>query len=322
MNYSIGKILIPTDFSDSANNAMNVALQMAQRQFAEIHLFHIVQLHSLVPPSELQNGYTDFTSIIIRSAMEQMEVLKTEIERNYNFKVFTTVEFGVISINTNDYIRKNEIDLVIIGTHGTSGWKEFFLGSNAMTIVKQVICPILIVPITSSKIDFTSILYPVRNMDGMIEKYDFIRPIIRRNDSYIRLLGVLEESERDMLTQFTERFKVIENMILKELSHVISDVHICKNIADKVLEVADISKADLLVINVNLDNNGSIFSTDTFTQRIVNHAKIPVFCVKPVINLVENEQDMQYLYEESNYKNHVKILPITQAETLPLQVNI
>lgn len=291
MNYSINKILIPTDFSDSANNALNLALQMAQRQSAEIHLLHIIQLHKLVPPTEA-NPHANFTELVINSAIEQMKRLKVEFENNYNCKVFTTVEFGGISINTNEYVKKNDIDLVIIGTHGTSGWKAFFLGSNAITIVKNVICPILIVPITSSKVDFTSILYPVRNMDGMVEKYDYIRPIIRRNDSYIRLLGILEESERDMLPQFTERFKEMENVVLKELSHVISDVHICKNIADKVLEVVDQSKADLLVINANLDDSWSVFFNDTFTQKTVNHAKIPIFCVKPDINLAEREQAM------------------------------
>lgn len=279
MNYTLKKILVPIDFSLSAENALRMAVAMAERHDAAIHLLNIVPTSALTPALEIAGRADEQLALLIASAQEHIDNCKGDITADHQLTVTATAEFGAVYSNICNYVIINDIDLVVMGTHGISGWKEFLIGSTAMAVIKGCACPVLTVPHNYLKAVFSSVLYPVRNVEGVAEKYDYVRAIAAINESAIHLLGVVQKAEVSDPDLVTNMKKVID-AILTENDMISYETHFCANIADKILETAHKREDDLILINATLDTDWTELFSGSYTQQIINHAHIPVLALK------------------------------------------
>ncbi len=309
MQYQISNILVPTDFSETANNALQVAIAMAKRHNAQIHLLHVIRPQVNMDPMGMQTSLTGMETTFIDAATENMQKHRQAIQKNNDVVVNIQVEVGSVAICVSNYALSNQKDLVVMGTHGVSGWNEFFLGSNAMAVIKECFCPVLTIPPSFNKKSFDSILYPIRNVDGVVEKYDYIKPIIEKNDAKIHLLGVAEQNDQYEITVLTNKLKAVREAILHNNEYISYETHQCDNIAQKVLEVAHERNDDIMIINATLDKKWYNFFSGSFTQQIVNHAKIPVLSVKPALTPELEKKRENYLVSEAHYYTPLKLIP-------------
>jgi nucleotide-binding universal stress UspA family protein len=140
------KILVPCDFSKPAVNAFRYALRIAKESKASIHLLFVTEL-PVMPATVLMPvmGFeTAFVEDITGKAEKEFKTL-TEKYKVEGVKVEFKFELGPISQTILDYINTEKVDLVIMGSHGASGLKEFFIGSNAEKIVRKSSAPVLVV---------------------------------------------------------------------------------------------------------------------------------------------------------------------------------
>ena len=139
------RILVPTDFSDCANNALSNAIKLAKQLQAELWLlnaFHVPVPHieigsALVQP--LAEGYEqnleeDFRQLHMR--FPELDDMPTRTLIRHNFPTD-----AILSV-----IVKNDIDLVVMGTRGATGISGSLLGSNTWAVMKDTRCPVLAVP--------------------------------------------------------------------------------------------------------------------------------------------------------------------------------
>lgn len=282
MEYCINEIVVPTDFSDAANNALKIAVAVAQRQGATIHLLHIVQPSAFSSNPEAAAGYFGVETALLKMGRESLEQQQGDIKANHGIEVKTFCDIGTISVATNVYVKLHHIDMIIMGTHGTTGAKELLLGSNAMVLIKETNVPVLTIPPSFHATTFNKILYPLRLVEGVVEKYDYIKPIIAKNKSAVHLLGI---EQQDMGPEATAKIKqqieTVKNLILTDSLYLSSEVRVAENIADGILQVAREKEVDLMIINATLDRKWHNFLTGSFAQQIVNYAKIPVLSIKP-----------------------------------------
>ena len=177
-----------------------------------------------------------------------------------------------------------EIDLIVMGTHGVSGLREFFMGSNAYRVVKNSPSPVITIPGDNQWLDFKKILFPIRLVHNALEKYDIVRPIIRKNGSSLLIAGIVKSNNPTGL----DEMKTIVDSVKKKLSEddVIcgSEVHFCENVARQVIEVSEVEKPDLIVITATLDTSLKDFFLGPYTQDIVNHARYPVLSIRPEVS--------------------------------------
>src|ERR1017187_8298306 len=132
----IKNILVPVDFSEISEIAMNEAMALSKSLKANVFLIHVVEFngyYSSIAP-EIQTNLPTLSDV--KSAVEKkMENIQEEIEKCFGRKPEAYITTGFVHTEIIEYSKKNNIDLIIMGTHGASGYKEFFIGSNAQRVV-------------------------------------------------------------------------------------------------------------------------------------------------------------------------------------------
>jgi nucleotide-binding universal stress UspA family protein len=154
----ISKILIPTDFSSVANNALQYAIKLAQKTNAHIFLLHVnnVPIMDASFPNEVYQTYTAEIEDFAKKSFENIENLYF---KNSNITFETKTSFGFVNDEIQEFANNNEIDLIILGTTGASGIQEILIGSNAASVVAKAEIPVLVIPPTSTFTDIKKIVY-------------------------------------------------------------------------------------------------------------------------------------------------------------------
>jgi nucleotide-binding universal stress UspA family protein len=279
MEHELKNILVPTDFSNTADNALRIAAEIAGKHKANIHLLNIVSINLMLPSTNMmEEGVADVT-LLLGLAQRQIESLGMELFKKHNLNAVAVAELGAVSTNVCAYVVSKRIDMVVMGSHGISGWNKFLIGSNAMSVIQACVCPVLTVPLQYRNSKFKYVLYPVRNAKAVMEKYNFIKAIAWMNDACIHLLGVIDQDDirnMDLLT----KLKAIRDSIFNQSHEPTYEIMLCKNIAYDVMEKATEKFADLVVINASIDVGWTAYFSGNHLQQIVNHAVMPVLSFK------------------------------------------
>jgi nucleotide-binding universal stress UspA family protein len=282
--YEIKKILVPVDFSPVSLNALETAIAICKRQHAILTVIHVVENTYVLFPPEAGNAAGTILPELLKSANESLNDLAKKLRTENDLVVNHIVQSGNPADEICRWAHHKEIDLIVMGTHGVSGLREFFMGSNAYRVVKNSPCPVITIPGDNQWLDFKKILFPIRLVHNALEKYDIVRPIIRKNGSSLLISGIVKRTNPTGLSEM----KTIVESVKKKLSEddVIcgSEVHFCDNVAKQVIEISETEKPDLIVITATLDTSLKDFFLGPYTQDIVNHAKYPVLSIRPEIS--------------------------------------
>ncbi|MDJ0645831.1 MAG: universal stress protein [Flavobacteriaceae bacterium] len=145
------KVLIPTDFSDNAWDALTYAIRL----YDDIPCsFYILNTYEVVATGATATLHTSASKKIYKVLKEDSEKGLEKIEAYLNeyllndkheYEIFS--KYGSLNLVVQELIDKHNIDLVVMGTTGASGMKEAFIGSNTMKLIKNITeCPIIAVP--------------------------------------------------------------------------------------------------------------------------------------------------------------------------------
>lgn len=134
------RILAPTDFSEYSSEAIGYACALAEKFGAELHLLHVLEVHAGSTP--VFAGGLALTPRV----QESREAAETELKKVAPDReaVRATVE-GPAFLGIVRYAKENNIDLIVMGTHGRSGLAHVMIGSVAERVVRKAPCPVLTV---------------------------------------------------------------------------------------------------------------------------------------------------------------------------------
>jgi universal stress protein A len=141
------KILCPTDFSEPSYQGIAAAVEMATQFSAELNLIHVV---SALQPVSLGEGapvfdYSAYLNDMMASAEKEIaRVVESRIPKGLT--VTTTVVEGYPADQIVGFSEKNRIDMIVMSTHGLTGWRRFIFGSVAEKVVRLSKCPVLTIP--------------------------------------------------------------------------------------------------------------------------------------------------------------------------------
>jgi universal stress protein A len=145
MTIRLQKILLPTDFSNYSAAATKYACELATRFDAELHLLHTLELHlastpgfgmGIAPPTYINES---------RAAAEKSLAGILDPKWSAGRTVIQAVVEGSPKTEIIQYARKQNIDLIVLATHGRTGLAHVIIGSVAETVVRTAPCPVLTV---------------------------------------------------------------------------------------------------------------------------------------------------------------------------------
>ena len=143
MPVSISKVLVPIDFSDYSKSALKYAVNFAKIFKADIFLIYVVE--PIIYPPDFSMGQIAIPSVSTEwdeRAKEELDKLaKTEISSDVNVK--TIIKTGKPFVEIIETATEENIDLIIIATHGHSGVEHILFGSTAEKVVRKAPCPVL-----------------------------------------------------------------------------------------------------------------------------------------------------------------------------------
>ena len=120
------KILIPTDFSQHTDSALKVAAQIAKKHDGEIILLHMLELPHQAGDAVSAGHSIPEVMFFKNAAMNKLEELMDE-EYLDGLKVSEIVQFEMAFDGIMEISKKNQVDLIVMGSHGASGFKEMFI---------------------------------------------------------------------------------------------------------------------------------------------------------------------------------------------------
>lgn len=271
----IKRILVPTDFSTQAENALKVAAQVAKKNDAQIYLLHILELplHS----SGENSGPAPEAVFFMKHAHQKFEDL---LSKDYikDLDVIETVSFDGILNGIVDTATKNNIDIIIMGSHGSSGFEELFIGSNAEKVVRTSKIPVLVIKENLDIFKINDFVYATNFDDedkpSLTAAFQFAKEI----NAKLHLVWVNTANSFKTTRETEEKM----NLMISDLSinnytlNIYNDISVEKGI----LNFSNSIQAGLIGISTHGRKGVSHFINGSLSEDVVNHAQRPVITFK------------------------------------------
>ncbi|TSE07429.1 universal stress protein [Aquimarina algiphila] len=272
-------ILVPTDFSTQAESALKVAAQIAKKNGAKIYLLHILDL-----PIHLSDLMSSGASAAAPEAiffMKQTHKKFEEVmEQEYlkDIEVIETVSFEDVLGGIIDSCEKNNVDIIIMGSHGSSGFEELFIGSNAEKVVRTSKQPVLVIKEDCDIFDVNDFVYATNFDDedkpSLLAAHEFAKAI----GAKLHLVWVNTANGFKTTYETEEKMNgMISNLPIDNYSlNIYNDITVEKGI----LNFAGSVNAGMIGISTHGRKGISHFINGSLGEDVVNHAKRPVLTFK------------------------------------------
>jgi len=281
MNTTIKHILVPVDFSHTSEFAANFASAMAKLFHAKLSLIHIVAYNEFIYPGLSEaNIVMPLQSDIEEASKKKLQHLHLHIKNNYGIDAHIKNTVGNIETEITDYAKEQNADLIIMGTHGKSGYKEVFLGSNAQRVVTVSDVPVLTINKERNIAGFSKVLLPIDDSQHSRQKVNIALDIAQKYNAQVHILGILDSEDETEKNKFLIKLKSVEDAVRAKGLQYHSTMKQGESLSKMALEYAEENKCDLIVINTGHESKITGMFLGAFAQQIVNHSKIPVLSVK------------------------------------------
>lgn len=276
------KILVPCDFSDLAISAFRTALNFAVTERAEVHLVNVIELpvlhDSVLMPT------LSFEQALFKELEDKTIVEFAKIIPKYNtdgVKVVAQTLFGQTWRMIIDYATREKITLIVMGTHGASGLKEFFIGSTTEKVVRNASCPVMAIRkfIPADKIK--KIVFP--NTLDTEHQEDLVMHVKALQNYFQAKLHIIWINTPANFTADSITRKRLEAFASR---YMIRDYHI-DIVNDPVeetgiLQYASSIHADLIVMGTRGRKGIAHFLNGSLAEDVVNHMELPIWTYKIV----------------------------------------
>ena len=295
--FKIQKILIPIDFSETSMLAIEHAGFTAQLFKAELVLLHVIERHweqyNIISPEI----HIEEPSGIVDAIDKRLDDIAEEIKSKYGVKSMCVVSNGVVLEEVLAISKEQNIDLVIMGTHGVKGFVEFFLGSNTYKVITYSDCPVLSVQSHATKLGFENIILPIDNTAHSRQKVHQATVLANHFGSVIHIVGLRDTDNEALNKSLESKVEQVAAFFKKEGIANTKKYVSGNNQATLTLDYAKEVNADLIIIMDDQEENLMGRLLGAYAQQIVNHSKIPTLCIPPHFGHLSSDSITSPFYE-------------------------
>ena len=276
--FKIDRIVVPSDFSESANVAIDHAVDLAKKFDAEITLIHVLETgayQGIFSPSK-KTEYSE-----LEEAQTKLQEDAHKLESESGISIAQEVVRGRIHEEIVRISDENDADLIVMGTHGSSGWEEFFVGSNAFKVVTQTACPILTIQEQAKNPECLNIILPLDTTAQTRQKVPYAAAMAKKFGSTVHMAALISDDTPEVRHDFEIKMNQIKEYFEREEIAYTEASLVGSNLATMTMNFAESKGGNLIVMMTEQESNLTGFLMGPFAQQIVNHSKIPVLSISP-----------------------------------------
>lgn len=270
-------ILVPTDYSDCALNALNYAINFAATIHAKITVFNSFHM-----PHAGSTAIMNFNDLMRKDSEESMEEFIAKADNKQGINIESKIWLGTTVDDIVNEQKKGEYNYIVIGTTGASGLKEIFLGSTASQVLNFATCPVLAIPENVTYKPFKQILFTADLKLHSEEKIKKLTSFTNHFNATLHILHVLKKQNELNVPNTLLKSSELEK--LKEIfKSDVYEIEIEEALDNEVLVMDKVKEksADLIITIKEEKGFFQRIFQESFSNNMVMHLKhIPLLVVK------------------------------------------
>lgn len=266
------EIIVGIDFSECSINALKHALTIAEKTNYNVLMVWVNKPDNtkaifLTEPDKIEE--------IVKKQFERL-IQKYSCKLNNNSLTYV-IKTGKVYQVISKLAEEDNASLIIVGTHGSSGFEEFWVGSDALKIVTASTCPVITIRLAiNAKNNLKKIVLPIDSSLSTRQKLPFTSRLARFLDAEIYVLGIYSTKVKDVRSivdgYVNQVSKYLENNKIKYNTTSIE----ADNIADVIMDYSKKINANLISIMDVSELTTSNLWLGSFSQQMINHSPIPI----------------------------------------------
>ena len=299
----IRNILCPIDFSDHSRRALDHAIVIARKYKSTVSVLHV---YSAALVAAYAPGTPDVPPVVWTSADRDGLLADLarfiETESVPGIPVTPVIREGIAAVEIVK--QAAEADLLVIGTHGRSGFERLFLGSVTEKVLRKSACPVLTVPahapdaVPAAPVLFQRILCPVDFSDTSLDALAYAMSMAREAEAHLTVLHVMTygpieapdmyetiiSDERVSLAEYRRRS---EDRVRERLNELVREAGVSVETlisrgrpSHDVLRIAKEQESDLVVMGVQGRGAADLMFFGSTTHHVVREAACPVLTLR------------------------------------------
>jgi nucleotide-binding universal stress UspA family protein len=267
-------ILIPTDFSEVCNNAIQHGVELAQFLNYKVCILHVIDRKT---EAQLEKDH------LVKESIEQKLKAYVELyEKQFPVMIDTLTREGNLFKVIGQVATEIKANLMVMGTHGKQGLQHLF-GSHALKVVLDSPCPVVVVQKRSFGEGYHKIVLPV---SGDIEPRQAVEWVLLMSQLFNSKILIYQSHEPD--SSLNNRLNIITRQITEifKEKNIIYEIKLAEKTTDyssQVISYAVKNLADMIMIMTMPAIDLTGFSFSAWDERMMfNEAQIPVMCINPI----------------------------------------
>jgi len=274
------KIIVPIDFSEYSEFALEAAASIAKKHNSELIILHMLELSNAIISTD-SNSLNEEAVFYLKLAEKKFE---TFLNKPYleGLEITPIVKHFKVWSEINEVANEHQANLIVMGSHGVSGIKEAIVGSNTEKVVRHSDIPVLVIKHNPILLEFENGVFASDFSDEAITPYINARATFKKLGVKMHLVYV--NSPDGSFRSSLEIDKRVSDFLKKadgdldNLSevNVVSDYSIEKGI----LNFANVKGADLIAVATHGRKGLAHFFEGSISEDIANHSTLPVMTFK------------------------------------------
>jgi nucleotide-binding universal stress UspA family protein len=274
----MANIIAAIDFSDCSVNALEHAVSIASRGALDIHMIWVNN-----PSVTKTTIYSDTASELIDEIRKQFGKLVEKYSPSLpDSSIDFVIREGKVYREIIDEAKEMESLCIIMGTHGISGFEQFWIGSNANKLISVSPCPVITLRAgVDPKNEMRVILMPVDSTIDTRQKVPFTAYLAQLFGGEIYVLSIYASKYKSIQRRVDLYTDQVCNYLEEEGIKFYRDVLSCDNLTTGTIEYAKRIRANLISIMTEQETSPFNLLVGPYAQQMVNNSPYPVLSINP-----------------------------------------
>ncbi|WP_418639011.1 universal stress protein [Winogradskyella sp.] len=271
-------ILLPTDFSENARNAISYAIDFFKSSECNFYLLHVNRIEAIVAGEDSYMPTAEvIEEIYTKPSRDKLRQLLKEISENHdenpNHRFYTLIDNYFFLESIRKHVEEKKIDMIVMGTKGASGLKEYIIGSNTGDVITKVKCTTLVVPEYAKYKALKEIAFPSDfNLSYDINILQPLTDILKNLESNLRVIHIQGKAaslnpeqlnNKELLNDYFEEFNPSFHFLTN------------KKVEDAIQCFVESRAVDMIVMVAKNLNYFQNILFHTRVEKITYHTDIP-----------------------------------------------